>query len=364
MKRSTLLTATAGVAGLSLALAACGNGGGGASDNPRLSSYIQESNATGQAVSSWAAAFQDCTDDSTEVESFFNGALFDGASTRDALSSGRVEVGNFSPGYHLSDFPLTEGLLKIPLDTASVPSVMEAVQELYATNPDTQAEWHDQGLHLLAILPADDDPLGTQTAVNSLDDLGGQQIRGYGTFNTALETVDAVPVDLELTELPEALQRGVISGFFGLAIENVVGLSLHESVNNIADSGFGVSGSTVIAVNKDWWDGLSQEARECGSDAAANLTEEYMTVLDDVEAQACATIRDAGIELSSLPESEVERWHELVEGTEKEQWISAAEGSTDDPEAYYDTYTSSVEKFAQTYPDADYGISGCISRGE
>lgn len=370
MKKSRTASLTGLTAAL-LAMSACGTGdpaGGdadGSSDTQtvRLASYVQDNTALGQAVQSWADETTVCSDGRLEFEPFFAGSLFDASEIRDATQAGRVEVGHFAPGYHPGEFPLTDGLLAVPFIATSVPALMDSFMELYETKQEAQAEWHDQGLHLMNVLPGSPSALGINTEINTLEDLQGLQIRGFsgGGLNAGLQAVDAMPIDLELTQLPEGMQRGVIDGFTGLTIDGITSLSLEENTPYLYDTGFGISGTIAISVNKDWWDSLSEDIQQCATDAASGLTDTYLEFVDAVEVDVCDTFDQAGVEMSRLDEKEQERWRELIGEEQQDVWAEVASGSVSDPGSYFADYEQIMESAESEYADIiQPGLTRCI----
>ncbi|XKH52412.1 TRAP transporter substrate-binding protein DctP [Citricoccus nitrophenolicus] len=348
-----------------LAVSACGSGAS-TSDGPekvRMASYVQESTALGQALQHWADETSACADGQIEFEPFYNGSLFGATEIRDAVQARRAEIGHFAPGYHPGEFPLTDGLLAVPFVATNMPAVMDSFMELYRTTPETQAEWNNQGMHLLAVLPGSPSAFGTETQVETLDDLAGLQIRGYsgGGLNAGLEAAGATPVDLELTELPEGMQRGVVDGFTGLTIDGITSLSLHENTPYLTDAGFGISGTIDIAVNQEWWDGLSENVQNCATEAADGLVDPYMDMVAEAETAACEAFRDEDMELTVLPDSEQEAWQDLVGDQQMAAWSEDASSSVDDPEGYFGNYQEIISAAEAEHQDfGEAGVQRCL----
>ncbi|QYJ03591.1 TRAP transporter substrate-binding protein DctP [Nocardioides panacisoli] len=353
----------AGAAALSLSVAACGGVSEGSGGTVRLSSYLPQDTGFNKAVEAWADQTEECADGEIEFERFFNGALFGATETRDALGSGRIEVGSFSVGYHPGEFPLTQGLFDVPFLSSNVSAVMDAQGTIYEDTAEAQAEWNDQGMELLKVLPVTSPPVGTNTPFEALEDLRGQDLRGYppGGVNAAIEAAGAEPVDLDLAELPEAMQRGVVDGYAGVSVDTTTALSLQENTKYLTEAGFGATSAIQLAVNKDWWDGLSDEARGCASDAAEDLQELYVSAVNDAEAEACGALSDAGVEMSVLPEAETEKLRSAIFDEQRAAWIESAEGAIDDPEAYLSDYTDALDEAETEYAGESFGVPGCLA---
>jgi TRAP-type C4-dicarboxylate transport system substrate-binding protein len=368
MKKMHRVAGIAGAMGLALGLAACGGGangqaaGDGGMETARLSSFLQPNTSMGQAMDAWADRTEECSDGQIEFERFHGGSLFGATDTRDAVGNGRLEVGVFSPGYHTGEFPLTQGLFDIPFLSSNVPAIMDALGSTYEETPEAQAEWTDQGMYMLSMVPVTPVPMATNVPFESLDDLKGLNLRGYpaGGLNAAIEAAGANPLDMELSEVPEGMQRGVIDGFTGVAVDISASLSLQESTKYFTEPGFGSTSSIALAVNQQWWDGLPEEVRACGEEAAASLNEPYAEAITEVEGEACGVLKEEGVELSVLPEAETERWREMIQADQQAMWAESAAGAVDDPQAYLADYEAALKAAEQKHVGQAFGVEGCL----
>jgi TRAP-type C4-dicarboxylate transport system substrate-binding protein len=309
----------------------------------------------------WASEVERRSGGRIQFERFYGGALLDATSMRDGVAANQAEVGNFSPGYHPGDFPLTEGLFTVPFTTTSPAAAMDAIQALYRKTEEAQAEYHNQGLELIKPIAAAEGALGTKVPVSTLDDLKGLNIRGYegGGINTGLRAVGAQPVDLSVAELYESLQRGVIDGFAALIVDAGVQLSLHEVTDYWVQAGFGVAASAVIAANKEWYDSLPDDIKTIMAEVADEMTPHYLQFLEDAETKACQTLKDAGITVTALPEAEQQRWRDLIADTQMELFEKQAAGKIDDPAAYFAEFKALVQEAEAKYPE-ETGIGRCV----
>lgn len=317
----------------------------------------------GRAVSAWADQTEECSNGQLEFERFHGGTLFGATDTRDAVANGRTEVGAFSAGYHTGEFPLTDGLFTVPFLSTNAAAVMDGLKATYEGSPEAQAEWQDQGMELLTMIPVTPVPLATNVPVDSLDDLAGLNIRGYpaGGINAGLSMAGANPLDMELSELPEGMQRGVVDGFTGVALDVTTAMSLHESTKYYTEPGFGSTGAMSLAVNQAWWEDLPEDVRDCASTAADGLVEPYMNITGEIEGEACEAVREAGAEFSVLEDSEVERWKGMIQDDQIALWAENAEGAVDDPAAYLEAYEKAVHDAEAEYGGLTFGVEGCMS---
>jgi TRAP-type C4-dicarboxylate transport system substrate-binding protein len=328
----------------------------------RIASYHDPKTATVKTLDWWASEVEKRTHGQVKFQRFYSASLLDETEIRDGTAAGQVEIGHFAPGYHPGDFPLTEGLHMVPGVTTNFLAHMEAVQDLYETNEATQAEWNDQGLHLIHTMTASEGALGTDKPIHTLNDLAGMDIRGYegGGLNAGLEAVGANPVNLDFGELYEATQRGVVDGFLGLIIDGGVGLGLQETTSHWTATGFGPAASTSIAANLQWWESLPEDIRDVMMSTADEIPQHYAHFVAEAEDAACEKLARAGVKVDALPASERQRWYSLIKDQQLQEWTSEAEGRVDDPQAYLERYRQLVKKYEAQYPLGDYGVQRCM----
>lgn len=346
-------------------LAACGSDGAEAGEGDtiraRIAAYHDESTAIVQAMDWWATEVEKRSDGRIEFDRFYGAALLDATGMRDGIAANQVEVGNFAPGYHPGDFPLTEGLLGVPFTTTSPAASMEAERKLYRETEAAQAEFSDQGLEMIAPIAAAEGAWGMTEEWDSMDDLDGRAVRGYegGGINAGLRAVGATPTDLDAAEIYESLQRGVIDGFASMIVDAGVSLSLDEVAKYWSQVGLGVIASTVIATNKEWYDGLPEDIREIMAETADEMTVVYMDLLADTEEAACEALTESGVEVTALSQTEQDKLRDLIYDDQLAAFESNAEDSIDDPTAYFESYTDLVKEAESEFPE-ESGVGRCV----
>ena len=123
--------------------------------------------------------------------------------------------------------------------------------------------------------------LVTRKPFSSLDDFNGMKIRTYGTFLPKLmEAVDAVPVGLPAPEVPEALDRGIVDGWYSIAGDTTINVGWHRF--GIDKGGYTEVGSIPIfgagigfAMNMDLWRGLPNDIKRIMLEEAKKIEVEY-----------------------------------------------------------------------------------------
>lgn len=345
-----------------LATGCSGDSGDGETFRARIAAYHDENTAIVQAMDWWATEVEKRSDGRIKFDRFYGGAILDATGMRDGIAANQVEVGNFAPGYHPGDFPLTEGLFTVPFTTTNPAAAMDAIRQLYGESEEAQAEYHDQGLELIAPIAAAEGAWGTTEPFEDLSDLDGLAIRGYegGGINAGLRAVGANPTDLDVAEIYESVQRGVVDGFASMIIDAGVNLSLHEVAKHWSQVGFGVIASAVIATNKEWFDGLPQDLQDIMTETADEMTAKYMGFLSEAEEAACEALDKAGVEVSALEDAEKSQLRDLVLQEQTSKFESEAEGKIDDPAAYYESFKTLVAEGEEEFPEVS-GVGRCVN---
>ena len=362
--RRTRLSGALLALSLTTGLAACGDDNAEAGEetfNARIAAYHDESTAIVQAMDWWATEVEKRSEGRIKFDRFYGAALLDATGMRDGVAANQAEVGNFAPGYHPGDFPLTEGLLTVPFTTTSPAAAMEAIRQLYRETDEAQAEYQDQGLELIAPIAAAEGAWGMTKEWDSLDDLKGRAVRGYegGGINAGLRAVGANPTDLDAGEMYESLQRGVIDGFASMIVDAGVTLSLDEVAKYWQQVGMGVVASAVIAANKEWYDSLPADLQEIMAETADEMTAVYMELLAETDEVACDALEQSGVEVTAFPQSEQNKLRDLIHDDQVALFESEASGSIDDAVGYYESYKTLVAEAESEFPE-ESGVGRCV----
>lgn len=176
-----------------------------------------------------------------------------GADVYRMLGDGVFDVGMTVADYTVGDAPELEGL-DVPLiamDAATAHKMVEAAKPWIA---DIMRDRFNS--HALAIAPYPPQIVFCNAEVNGLDDLVGKKIRGSGRMTSLfLEALGAEGVTLAFSEVPGALERGVIDcAVTGAGSGYASGW--HESSTHLVNLPLGGWDPVITAVNLDKWESL------------------------------------------------------------------------------------------------------------
>lgn len=348
------LAAAAVSAALFLATACGGSTAAGEDQtfNLRFASYNVPDAAEAQTTAQWAKDVAEATDGRVEIEFFFQESLLTGVETLPGVADGRADLGFIADAYYPGELPLTT-VVGIPFVTSNPEAQGRAFIDLYANNEALKAEWENQGVHVLTWAPVPSNIVAVKEPMDSLDDLAGRKIRGYGYVSQALEAADASAVGISQSEVYEALQRGVLDGTSGASLDIAVDRDYQEVAGHFVDVNSGNYAMTANVINRDVWESMPEDIQDAITEVSENYLEEYLARLGELEVAACDELLEAGGDITLLPESETQAWAEEVGPQIRDQWAEAVANSAGgvDADDFYEDYTSTLESYEA---DSDY----------
>ena len=169
------------------------------------------------------------------------------------LGDGVFDVGMTVGDYTVGDAPELEGL-DVPLiamDAATARKMAEAAKPWVA---DIMRDRFNA--HMLGIAPYPPQIVFCKGEITGLDDLVGKKIRGSGRMTSLfLEALGAEGITLAFSEVPGALERGVIDcAVTGAGSGYASGW--HESSTHLVNLPLGGWDPVITAVNLDKWESL------------------------------------------------------------------------------------------------------------
>ncbi len=249
------------------------------------------------------------------------------------LGDGVFDVGMTVGDYTVADAPELEGL-DVPLlatDAASARMMTEAAKPMVA---DIMRDRFNA--HMLAIAPYPPQVVFCNAEVESLADLEGKKIRGSGRMTTLfLEALGAEGITMAFSEVPGALERGVIDcAVTGAGSGYASGW--FESSTHLVNLPLGGWDPVITAVNLDVWEGLDPAVQEF-------LTEQVKTGFEDpawADASGalerdiacltgvgeCAAGESASMTLVNVSDEDQAQAIEVLEATILPDWAERAGG--------------------------------------
>lgn len=354
--------AVAALAIPTLALSACGGiegAGGGETLDLKFASFLGPTTPQG-------AAFQDVWNEITEsdgpvnVEAFWEGSLLGSGEMVAGTADRRADIGYTTIQYNPGELPLTQAV-SVPFQTYDYIATTAAYNQLYAENEAFRAEWNDRGVHVLTFAGVPNSIMATSAPLPDYESLAGLQIRSTGFTSNALEAAGANPVSLQIGEVYESLQRGLVSGYTTMILDTVPALSLQEVAPHVTDTGIGQYTMNAVFINLELWESMTDEQRAAIEGAIDDFKTIYVENVVTKEDEACIGLKENGGGVVIWTDDEKQQWVDAVGDTLLDAFIETATASgAEDPRGFFEEFLAATEANAS---GVESGMARCAAQG-
>jgi TRAP-type C4-dicarboxylate transport system substrate-binding protein len=207
----------------------------------------------------WAKEVEQRTQGKVKVQTFPGGTLLAAKNIFDGVMSGTADIGNFAMSYQPGRFPVSEAV-DLPLGFTSARAASLTLFDLI----DKYQPKEFDGVKILTLFTCPPANIMTRTAVKSLADLKGMELRVAGTQSDIIKRLGGIPVAMPQSDTPEALQKGVVKGHVSsmevLKDFNYAAYTANATIANLWVVSFGV------VMNKDKWAALPDDVKKVFDD--------------------------------------------------------------------------------------------------
>lgn len=256
--------------------------------------------------------------DKVAVELFHSGALFDQKTQIQGLQLGSAHMISPTAGIYSPVAP-NVGALLLPF-LLSTPEAIDAAVKDEVVRKAFAPDLESKNIVPVAVWMNGARSVGHKGKEPALtpDMWKGKKIRVQSApiFVKTMEAIDANVIAMSWSEVPTALQTGVIdaaeptpNAWFGSGIYQLVD---HIILNEYIYSFY------IVGVNKPWWDGLSDEVRSGIEDALTAATKWNWENDSKVNVEALEKIKAKGTQVHSLTPEQRKAWQDAVAPVWKE----------------------------------------------
>ena len=264
----------------------------------------------------------------------YGGALYGFKDTLEAVGDGLTDAGWVGTLWEGSKMPLQNITYFTPFVSDDLVGTLKIMNELHREVPVLQEAWDDQNVVFLGASGVETYHLFTNFPVTSLADLDGRKIIAPGPSANWIKSLGAVPVDGALPTYYNQIQTGVADGVV-VIITGAFPNKHYEVAPYVTLVGLGAHMTGGLGINKDVWDGLSEDVqqvlRELGEEYTVAHAEEVMARYESFLAQ----LPEVGATVTELPASEIAAWADGLPNLAQD-WVSANadDGAAEVLEAY------------------------------
>ncbi len=267
----------------------------------------------------WAEKLNQMTNGKVKVTIFPGGAL---GKTTDHYILAEKGIADISYGLHdytPGRFPLTS-VFELPFMVPSATKTSVAMWKMFERYPEFQKEYRNVKLLALFCHPAGHFNT-TKKPIERLADFKGMKFRTASPHVTkALKQFDAVPVNMPVTDIYLALEKGVIGGTV-LNWEGNFVFKLAGTLKYATEVDF-YTMTMMVVMNKRKWESLPEDVKQA-IDATTGMvmSEEAGRVYDQTRPVMKRLCLEKGMQVVQLPAEERQKLEALTQPL-REEWVA------------------------------------------
>lgn len=286
----------------------------------------------GEAMTEFKRIMEEGGDGRIEVELFPSAQLGAAAEQLENTRDGVQEIALFSPAYASRFFP-PYNVLEMPFLATDWDEARRMLDsDAYKTLVDDASK--AMGISIIGNFPYGfRNVANSDHPVNTIEDFKGLKLRAQPSqvHIAAFEALGASPVAIDWNETYQAVQSGVVDG-----LENANTVLIANKYPEIAPY---VSltrhlfGMLTVAMNKDMYDGFSDEDRALLQRAMAAAEEINMKRALEIDSKSKQTLIDMGAKVNDVAPEETAKMRDAVKpvyekfGSEFEPYLSALQSA-------------------------------------
>ncbi|OGP69233.1 MAG: C4-dicarboxylate ABC transporter substrate-binding protein [Deltaproteobacteria bacterium RBG_13_47_9] len=256
----------------------------------------------------WKAEVEKRTNGKVKVNTYPGGTLLHAKNMFDGVAAGTADIGSTATSYFPGMFPVVE-VIDLPLGWPSATVASVSLWELVQKHKPKELEkW--KVLTMFTCPPAN---IMSMKPILSLADIKGYELRASGTGAKILELLGAAPVAMPQSDVPEALQKGVIKGNVS-SLEVLKDFKYAEYCHYVTGNVNLFVVSFAVVMNKNKWNSLPDDVKNVFDNLGkeqASWTGQYVdNHVQEALKWSKTTFKD--FQLNSLPKEELSKWYALL----------------------------------------------------
>jgi TRAP-type C4-dicarboxylate transport system substrate-binding protein len=293
----------------------------------------------------WKAEVEKRTNGKVKVDTYPGSTVLQAKNMFDGVAAGTADIGCSCPSYFPGMFPVVEGVdLPVGWPSATVASV--SLLDLVNKYKPKELE-RFKVVTMFTCPPAN---IMSMKPILSLEDLKGYELRASGTGAKILGLLGAAAVGMPQSDVPEALQKGVIKGNVS-SLEVMKDFKYAEYCRNVTANVNLFVVSFAVVMNQKKWDSLPADVKKVIDDLSedqAVWTGKYVD--DHVKESMAWSEKTYNVKVYKLPPKEISRWYTILKPM-TDTYIKDVEGKGLPAKAILDDVMKFKEKYSKQYPD-------------
>jgi TRAP-type C4-dicarboxylate transport system substrate-binding protein len=280
----------------------------------KMSNVLSEQDVTAFGLNKFAEIVEEKSDGRIEIEVFHGGQLGSGVETFEAVKNGHLDFAGDSFANLATITPAFE-IFHFPFLFESRAQMLNALNS-EKVKAQVNSELEDVGLVWFSTYEIGGPrEVGTSDKkIETAEDLAGMKFRASRSPLEigSHEAWGAAGVTVDWPGTPEAVRLGMVDGLT-VPYASFYSAKFHEGnlINYILDLNF-QNYALVIAANAEMMAELPEDVRQILEDSAAEAQAWHVDFVSDYITDNIQAMRDAGVEIYSLPEEEYAKVRDMT----------------------------------------------------
>jgi len=293
----------------------------------------------------WKTEVEKRTAGKVKVETYPGGTLLHAKNMFDGVAAGTADIGCTCPSYFPGMFPVVEAVdLPVGWPSATVASI--SLLDIVNKYKPKELE-RFKVITMFTCPPAN---IMSMKPILSLEDLKGYELRASGTGAKILGLLGAAAVGMPQSDVPEALQKGVIKGNVS-SLEVMKDFKYAEYCRHVTANVNLFVVSFAVVMNKAKWESLPADVKKVIDDLSrdqAIWTGRYVD--NHVKESMAWSKKTYNVQVYELSPKEISRWYSVLKPM-TEKYIKDVEAKGLPAKAILDDVMKLKEKYSKQYPD-------------
>ena len=273
------------------------------------SNFFPPSHIQSKLAASWCKEVEKRTGGEVKISYFPGSALVKAPQIYDGVVTGRTDIGMSCLLYTRGRFPLMD-VINLPFGNPSGEFATAVFNEVYDRfTPDELSDTkvmylHAHGPGLIHT---------TKKKIRTMEDLEGLKIRSPGSVAGMIKALGATPVSISMSEVYQALQKGVADGAVYPEEANK-GWKFGEVVDySVACYPTAYSVGFFVVMNKDKWKALSSASKKAITELNREFAARHGQAWDKSDYKGIRFSLERGNTMTGISPEEAEKWQEAVQ---------------------------------------------------
>lgn len=293
----------------------------------------------------WKTEVEKRTNGKVKIDTYPGGTLLGAKNMFDGVAAGTADIGSTATSYFPGMFPVVEAVdlpLGWPNATVASVSLLDLVEKY---KPKELEKF--KVLTMFTCPPAN---IMSMKPILSLEDIKGYELRASGTGAKILGLLGAAPVAMPQSDVPEALQKGVIKGNVS-SLEVMKDFKYAEYCRHVTGNVNLFVVSFAVVMNQKKWDALPADVKKVMDDLRkdqAIWTGQYVD--NHVNESMKWSDQTYKVKVYKLPPQELSKWYALLKPM-TDTYMKNVEAKGLPAKAILDDVMKLKEKYSKEYPD-------------